>query len=168
MKIILFRGRPGTGKTTLTHALGGRTHFPILRKDDIHDPVSMFIPEHVNRSKASYAVLYRILESNIHTDVTFILDFSFQTKGDFSVINDWCKERGVTLKSVLVTCTDEELWAERFNKRADNPAPNQTITNFEGLKKHYGTLQLALEEGELLIDTVRPIEGLLEEVAEFL
>ena len=167
MKIILFRGRPGTGKTTLTHAFAERTHFAVLRKDDIYDPVSEYIKEHSDRNKASHGILYKILESNIHSGTTFILDFAFQNSNDYSIIKDWCAERNIEFKSVLVTCSDEKLWAERLERRAENPTPNQLITSFEGFKKHYGTMHLEAEVGELVVDTVKLVEEIIPEVLEY-
>ncbi len=167
MKIILFRGRPGTGKTTLTHAFAEKSHFSILRKDDVYDPVSEYVKDHSDRNKLSHAILYKILESNIHSDTTFILDFAFQNPQDFLIIKNWCNERNVSFKSVLVTCSNESLWAERFNKRVDNPTPNQLITNFEDLKKHYGVMQLVPEQGELTVDTVQSIDTIMPKVLEY-
>ena len=167
MKIILFRGRPGTGKTTLTHAFAEKSHFPVIRKDDIYDPVTEYVTEHSSRNKLSHTILYKILQSNIHSDVTFILDFAFQNPQDFSIIKNWCSERNVDFKFILVTCSDEGIWAERFNKRAENPAPNQLIKNFDDLKKHYGTMQLVPEQSELLVDTIQSVEEIMSKVLEY-
>ena len=153
MKIILFRGRPGSGKTTLSHVFAGKTHFPILRKDDFYDPISNYIEEHQKRNILSHDILYKILQSNIHTETTFILDFAFQTPADYSLIKNWCIEGEIEFKSILVTCSNEKVWADRFNKRAENPLPNQLITNFDELKKHYGTMEIGAEENELVVDT---------------
>lgn len=168
MKIILFRGRPGSGKTTLTHAYATKTNLPIIRKDDLYDPIARFVPEQLNRNIISHDILYRILESNAHTDATFILDFGFQTPGDFAIIKRWCSNHNVKMKSIVVTCSDEKIWAERFNKRAENPAPNQLITNFEKLKEYYGDLKIAIEEGELLVDTVNAVDEIVDLVSDFL
>lgn len=168
MKIILFRGRPGSGKTTLSHAFAEKTHLPILRKDDFYDPISNYIEGHQKRNTLSHEILYTILESNVHTDTTFILDFAFQTPTDYSLIKNWCLKREVEFKSILVTCSDEKVWAERFNKRSENPLPNQLITNFDELKKHYGTMEVELEENELMVDTVDSIEVLIQKVEKFI
>lgn len=168
MKIILFRGRPGSGKTTLSHAFAEKTHFPILRKDDFYDPVSNYIEEHQKRNILSHNILYKVLQSNTHTETTFILDFAFQTSNDYSLIKNWCIERGIEFKSILVTCSDEKVWAVRFNKRANNPAPNQLITNFDELKKHYGTMEIESEGNELMVDTVDSVEVLIQKVEKFI
>lgn len=164
MKIILFRGRPGSGKTTITHAFAEKTHLPILRKDDFYDPITSYLDVHTDRNVLAHQIMYRVLESNIHSDIVFILDFAFQNEKDFSMIKNWCIEKNVNLQSILVTCSDEKVWAERFNKRAENPAPNQLITNFDELKKYYGTMQIIPNEGEQVLDTLKPVEVLLEEI----
>lgn len=39
-EVILLRGRPGVGKTTVSNGLQARLHIPIIRKDDIYDAVA--------------------------------------------------------------------------------------------------------------------------------
>ena len=167
MRIILFRGRPGTGKTTLSTALGYLANLPVLRKDDFYDAVSEFIAEHGARNRASYQALYSILESNSKTDSTFILDYPFQHPGDLGIVRKWSAEHGTTLKSILVTCSDEELWAHRLEERAKNPTPNQIITDFLSLRTLYGVMQLMPEADELFVDTVDNIATILPRVIRF-
>ncbi|MBI2121012.1 MAG: AAA family ATPase [Parcubacteria group bacterium] len=168
MKIILFRGRPGTGKTTLSNAFAKYVDFPVLRKDDVYDAAAEFVSEHDIRNKISHGVLYNILETNRKTNCTFILDYAFQYPGDIQIIRKWCNERGVVLKSILVTCSDEKLWAERLKMRAENPAPNQLLTDFESFEKLYGTMQLLPEEDELFVDTINSVGEILTQVIEFI
>jgi len=168
MKIILFRGRPGTGKTTLSNAFAKQIHFPVLRKDDMYDVTSEFVNEHGIRNKISYQTLYKILESNIENNSTFIFDYPFQHPGDLEILRNWCANNGVTLKSILVTCSNEEVWAQRFKERAKNPAPNQLITNFEEFKKLYGTMHLTPEADELFVDTINSLESILAQVNAFI
>jgi predicted kinase len=167
MKIILFRGRPGAGKTTVSNICAKRMNLPVLRKDDIYDVVAESVAEHTIRSGISYCVLYKILESNAGSNATFVLDYPFHHPGDMEKIRVWCRVHKVILKSILVTCSDENVWAERLRERAKNPAPNQLLTDFESFKKLYGTMQLISEADELCIDTVYPIEDILSQVTEF-
>ncbi len=169
MKIILFRGRPGAGKTTLAKVFAAQENHPLVSKDDLYDPLVGYVKEHSERNKLSYQLLYQILENNLHTNVVFVLDFPFQRDEDFAIIDSWCKEKKVALTSILVTCSDETLWAERVNKRAKNPKPNQLITDFSELKEHYGgDMQLLPKPGELLVDSVDALDVLLQQVTPFI
>jgi tRNA uridine 5-carbamoylmethylation protein Kti12 len=168
MKLILFRGRPGTGKTYLSNLLSTRINAPILRKDDIYDIISAVVPEHQVRNKVTYELLYAILTTNKHHQPTFILDFPFQLAEDIAALKTFCNCHHVTLKSMLVTCSDENLWNARINRRAESPVPNQLIADFEELRRRYPDLQLQPDAGELVIDTVRSAESILDKVLVFL
>jgi hypothetical protein len=64
-----------------------------------------------------------------------------------------------------VICSDREVWKERFNKRSENPAPNQLTTDLDELERHYGDLNLKPLEGEIVVDTVESAESILKQLA---
>jgi hypothetical protein len=74
----------------------------------------------------------------------------------------------VQLKTILVICSDEQIWSDRFKERAKNQAPNQLITDFEGFKARYKVMQLKPDDGELLVDTTRPQDQNISDVLSFL
>lgn len=86
MKVILFRGRPASGKTTISKALGLQLGIPVIHKDDIYNSLAPYISDHTIRNKAAHDTLYAILESNNHAASTVILDFPFQNTVDFLTI----------------------------------------------------------------------------------
>lgn len=167
MKLILFRGRPGVGKTLLSELLSKQLDIPVLRKDDIYDNIAFLNADHGLRNKAAHDVLYAIFKSNVHSSSQFILDFAFQFDTDIEKLETWCVANNVELKSILTTCSDEALWAQRLKNRAENPTPNQLITDFEEFKKRYTTMQLEARTGELLIDTVNPAHENIDNIISF-
>lgn len=166
--IILFRGRPGVGKSTISNALAREQRLPILRKDDIYDSAAAYVEDHAVRSKISYDSLFKILESNIATGTSLILDYPFQKDEEVLGLTRWCSERGLHLISILVTCSSREVWKSRFHTRSENPAPNQLITDFDELERHYGELNLEPFQGEIVIDTIEPVETILKQLATLL
>ncbi|TFZ63060.1 ATP-binding protein [Hymenobacter sp. UV11] len=168
MKLILFRGRPGTGKTTLSTALAAQTNYPLLSKDSIHDALANILLDQSQLGQIAYTCLYATLAANSQQECTFILDYPFQTTADIRRLRAWCAAHTTTLYSVVVHCSQERVWAARFNQRALNPLPNQLITDFTGLKQHYGELNITLESGELLVDSLASIPEVLDQVNTFL
>lgn len=168
MKIILFRGQIGTGKTTFSNLLAKETGFPILRKDDIYDVASGIIKDHQERNEISYGSLYAILKSNARNNCVFIVDYPFYSTDHFSIIKKWCKNNKVELKSILSICSDEIIWDKRLVARTKNPKPNQHVTNIKELKKHCGNIEISPEKGELVIDTIKSKKTLLDDIKAFI
>ena len=163
--IILFRGRPGVGKSAVSGAFAKEYRLAVLKKDDIYDSAATYIEDHGVRSKISYDSLFKILESNMSSGVSLVLDYPFQKDEEVLKLQDWCKKRNVHLVSVLVTCSDRELWKKRFNLRSQNPLPNQLIVDFDELERYYGELSLKPLEDEIVIDTVESIDTILKQLS---
>lgn len=163
--IILFRGRPGVGKSTISDAFAKERKLPILRKDDIYDAAATYIEDHTVRNKISYDSLFKMLESNMPSGTSLILDYPFQKDEEVINLQKWCEDRGLRLVLILVTCSDRETWKSRFNLRAENPTSNQLITNLDELERHYGSLNLNPLGDEIVIDTVESVEATLKYLA---
>lgn len=72
------------------------------------------------------------------------------------------------LISILCTCTDEDIWAERLNQRKLNPLPNQLITDIAEIKRHYKTIDFGTLNGELILDTVSESKVLIDRVSNYI
>lgn len=167
-KIILFRGKAGTGKSTLSNELAMRLNVPVLHKDDIYDSVAGFVPEHSSRNKICFDFLYRFLENVINSKAIIILDYGLNNTEDVKRLERWVAKRGGELKTVHCICSDESIWSERLAERSINPLPNQLITNLSELKEHYKNLGPAFLEGELIVNTVTSTEITIETIQSFL
>ncbi|HSQ43712.1 MAG TPA: AAA family ATPase, partial [Ginsengibacter sp.] len=167
-KIILFRGLPGAGKTFLSSKIAAKTNMAIIRKDDIYDPVSNYIESHMERNEICYQVIYNVIETVLHAKANLIIDCSFRDHKDLNTLSNFIEGRNGKLKSVLCTCTDENLWRTRFNKRKINSKPNNIITDFEDMKRHYANLQLEKYKDELVMDTKEKSSLLIEEITKYI
>lgn len=76
-KVIVFRGKAGVGKTTISNRVGQQLIIPIIRKDDIYDSIAIYVDKHELRNKACYDTLYKILETNILSGIDIIVDAGF-------------------------------------------------------------------------------------------
>ncbi|WP_233531859.1 AAA family ATPase [Paenibacillus alkalitolerans] len=99
-KIILFRGKAGTGKSTLSSELGKRLAIPVLHKDDIYS-VADYVSRHSVRNKICFDILYRFLQTVIDSNAAIILDFGLNHIDDARRLKNWIEDRGGELKSLL-------------------------------------------------------------------
>lgn len=106
-EVILFRGRPGVGKTTLSDRLSARLNLPILRKDDLYDEIARFNEVHEQRNQISYGILFKMLETNSVMNGRFIVDFPFNREEELRKFALWLAEHHYGLKSILCVCSHE-------------------------------------------------------------
>lgn len=160
-KIILIRGKSGTGKSTLSNELSKRLKLVVLHKDDIYDASASVVQEHSSRNKLCFDFLFRLLQTVIDADASIILDFGFNDNNGVLSLDQWVKDRGGELKIIHCICSDETIWSERLTERSKNPLPNQLITNLSELKEYYKKLSAEYLENELVLDTVKDFESLI-------
>ncbi|MGM0880710.1 MAG: AAA family ATPase [Bacillota bacterium] len=166
-KIILFRGKSGTGRSTLANELSKRLKLVVLHKDDIYDASASVVQEHSLRNKLCFDFLFRLLQTVIDSDASIILDFGFNDNNGVLRLEQWVKERGGELKIIHCICSDEAIWSERLAERSKNPLPNQLITNLSELKEYYKYLNPEYLENELVLDTVKELELLVSQTETF-
>jgi predicted kinase len=159
--VIVFRGKAGVGKTAISTGVAKKLNIPLIRKDDVYDSIAFYIDNHEMRNKACFDTIFKIIQTNIENGVSVIVDAGFHQLTHASKFKSWVLENNAKFLSLLCICSDELLWAERFNKRKQNPQPNNQITDFEELKKHYASLKTEPLENEAILDTVNNLDLLI-------
>ncbi|MFB9324549.1 AAA family ATPase [Paenibacillus aurantiacus] len=166
--IVLFRGKAGTGKSTLSMELAKRMNVVVLHKDDIYDSVAEYVSDHGARNKICFEFLYKFLQHVLASNSAVMLDFGLNNADDVMKLRSWIVERNGELKVIHCMCSDDSMWSERLSQRSGNPRPNQLITDLTQLKAHYKAIHNEFIENELVIDTVRDIEFSIERILSFL
>ncbi len=167
-RVILVRGKMATGKTAMSTALATRLGAVLFCKDDIYDTVAEAIPTHEGRNLASFSLLRRLIATNTGCTPTIIVDAPFHHLDDLREFAVWVRGRGARFQSILCTCSDERLWAERLHRRQADPQPNNLITDFHEMKAHYGDLGDEPAEGELVLDAIHPLDELVAAAMAYL
>lgn len=74
--LILLKGQPGSGKSTLGSHLAGALQLALLDKDDARDAFQAIISEYpqINWNQLSYDVLFNMTESQLRCGMSCIVD----------------------------------------------------------------------------------------------
>ena len=161
-EVILVRGKAGVGKTTLTSEISKILKIPVIQKDDLYDAIASEVKEHDTRNQICETIIYNLLETNLSLGINVIIDNSWHYKSQVISFREWVLKKNVKFQSILCICSDEKIWAQRFNQRKLNPRPNNLITDFNELKNHYKDLRTEPIDGEIVLDTINPINVLIK------
>lgn len=162
-KVIVFRGKAGVEKTTISTVVSKKMNIPIIRKDDIYDSIAGYVEDHELRNSICYEVLLKIVETNLFSGLDVIVDAGFHRLEDILQFKDQIQIENTKVVSLLCICSDENIWAARVNERRLNPRPNNLITDFKKLRLHYKSLKTDALEGEKVLDTVDSLNNLVTE-----
>lgn len=83
--VYIFRGKSATGKTTLSNILSHHLNIAVFRKDDVFDPLSIFIENHTLNSQASYDVLSNMINTSIKNGIDVIVDIALPHKPNYEL-----------------------------------------------------------------------------------
>jgi predicted kinase len=166
--LLLFKGLMGTGKSTLSQAVGQRMNWPVLNIDDIADIfVSRQLP---NRQVARYDILFSLGESFLKQGFSVILESSLRGEEGFERGKQLAKNMNAQLRVVECHCSDEALWKERLETRPHRP--NQLIRDWQSFleyrEKALPDFAYEIDCPVLSVDTARDLEMTTNEVITWL
>ena len=167
-KIIVFRGKAGAGKTTVSDEVSSIIHTPVWRKDDVYDALVEEVSDHQKRNIICEKVLQNTILSTLKTGNDLIIDHSCHHPEHYISLKQWVNHNDGQWISIVVTCSDRSLWAERISSRSIHPQPNQWITDFEQLETYYGSMEVDPFPEELLIDTCLELKSNVSRILDFL
>ncbi|OXS56520.1 hypothetical protein B1A99_19510 [Cohnella sp. CIP 111063] len=168
-RVIWFRGKAGVGKTFLSSQFAMRDKLPIFRKDDFFDTVFGYFEDNNVCHSVSYKLMHKLIDTNIECGTDIIVDCPLHCNDQLVNYRDKLNRKNIVFKPILVTCSNEELWAERFNQRKHSPNPNNIITDYEEMMKYYESRDINLMpvEGELVVDSSNDVEYIIEQINKY-
>lgn len=119
--LLLFKGHPGTGKSTLATALARRLVWPLLDKDDIKDHLFQ-LP---NSSYLSYEVLWQLTRRQLKIGLNVIVDSTLSYPLSFATGQAIATEYGAKLL-VIETQLHDDTWRQRLDRRLHEPQTHRT------------------------------------------
>lgn len=163
-KLIIFRGKAATGKTLLTNLLSKELNIPVIRKDDVYDPLAQYdLPPKVINPVA-YDILAQLIQTNLDNHCDLILDIALAHTPYMKTFLSKLKVDGHQLFSFLCICSDSEQWKKRIAERILHPTPNQLFTSTEEAEQYYQNYQIEQMEHEVILDSASVVSSLKQQV----
>ena len=160
MKMILFSGLPGTGKSTLAESIGRQLRIPVFAKDWLEASlVRSGLRASVDERQlgfAGYELLTVLAERQLMLNQSMILDSVAST---LAIRNKWqqlANQYAAAWRVVECICSDENLHRARLQNRQRNiPGWHELEwSEVEKVKGYYSPW-----EGErLILDMVEPFD----------
>jgi 2-phosphoglycerate kinase len=168
--VYIFRGKAGTGKTTLSDMLAKKLSIPIIRKDDVVDALKM--TETTNKelinNTVCYNILYKIIQTNLDLNADFIVDIGLGDRDNFKWFFDRLDLKDSKVFTFFVICSNENEWRRRHEERIKNPQPSQIFKSFEHVVQHYKTRDFTPFEDDYMIDTVDSAERSFNDILKLI
>ena len=160
MKLIVFSGLPGTGKSTLAEALGIYFGTPVFARDWLEATLVrcelQATQENKSLSWAGYELMTILAERQFILEQSVILDSVAATQTIRSTWRELAQKYEVDLFVIECTCSDESVHRSRLkDRRRGIPGWHElTWSDIEKVKQYYYTW-----EGErLVLDMVNRFE----------
>lgn len=162
--LILLRGKPGTGKSTLANVLGRRMRAAVIDKDDIKDVLdARYRDEFVGGM--TYDIMLRIADRCLAQGVSVICDSPLAFPDLHQRALAIAARHGMPVRTVRLQCSDLDQWRERIEARKGSDMPQHRIATFEDARLHAPERYHVPDE--LVVDTSNPIDQTVASILAF-
>ena len=163
MKLIIFSGLPGTGKSTLANRLAREMHLPLLCIDDVIGEVSDGAGIPFWDSKV--AILMRLTEAQLSLGLSVVVDSVFMNM-DRQHAQELARNYSARFYPIYVFLSDDKVWERRVNERRDE-MNHKHVATWERIQHQRERFQ-AWEPGTaLFVDSLAPVDQNYEMVLRF-
>lgn len=165
--LLLMKGHPATGKSTVAHALAVHLAWPLIDKDDIKDH-TVDLPD---GNALAYRIMWQIVRRQLELGLSVIVDSPLSYPGEFAVGQRLALESGANLLVVEIQL-EEATWRARLDARP-RALSTHKITGWAAmqtmLETYDGCWRYPIPAHQhLVLDGMLPAERLVQEVVAHL
>ena len=161
--LVLLKGHPATGKSTLAQALARRGAWPLIDKDDIKD----FTAELPSGNRLAYDIMWRLVETELRLGLSVVVDSPLSYPAGYATGQALACRYAARLLVVETTVTPGE-WQQRLEERRRGPAGHKIgswSAMQELLRAYDGCWRYPIDaRHHLRIDTREPVDTCVAQV----
>lgn len=167
--LIVFKGHPGVGKSTVARAVAQRLGVPLIDKDDIKDILD---DGRFDAGGPSYNVMFNVARRQLLNGLNVICDSPLSQLLSYTSAQRVAREANARLVVVECMCSAPEEWRRRVDQRGALNLPAHHITTWQGLQalldKRGDSSQYPIDAPHLVINTIEPLETLVDRIIVWL
>ncbi len=159
--LVVMRGFPGTGKSTIARLLAAALHASLIDRDIIRQTAVQVFGEHPQVGQFSYELMFALTREQLSLGLNVVVD----TPLTYRTTYEQCKElaRAFQIPMLVVHCQcPPEVQKRRLEGRKGNVSAFQ-ITSWEEWEQWKPRFE-AYEDGGCTIDTSKPMDDSLTTV----
>lgn len=169
MKLIVFSGLPGTGKSTLAETIGRELVIPVFAKDWLEAVLLQHglqsSPNGKSLGYVGYELLTTLAERQLIMEQSVIID---SVAGILTVRGSWkqlAQRYGADWLVVECVCSDDAVHRSRLNTRERNIPGWHELTweDVEKVKRYYQSW----DEEHLILDMVDPLDENISRIISY-
>ncbi|GAB4194844.1 MAG: AAA family ATPase [Roseiflexaceae bacterium] len=157
--LIVFKGHPGVGKSTVARVLGRALNIAIIDKDDVKDVLAGVC---TNAGGLSYEVMFRVARRQLLQGLHAICDSPLSEELGYQSACAAAEAAQAALVVIECVCSDPAVWRSRIEQRAAQGLPTHQIDSWAALEQHLQRRATGshypISHPYLLLDTIQPLD----------
>jgi predicted kinase len=165
--LLLLKGHPATGKSTLAVALARRLAWPLIDKDAIKDHTYQLPQGNV----LAYEIMWQVVRHQLMIGLSVVVDSPLSYPIAYATGQELTREYNARLL-VVETSLAQEVWQRRLDQRLQQP-PTHRVSGWDNMQQllvdYAGSWSYAIDPNEhLLVDSAQPVEQMVQTVIHHL
>jgi len=139
--LLLMKGHPGSGKSTIARALGRKLNWTLIDKDDVRDWFWFFDEVNSKAGRYAYDAMWQLAETQLLLGHSVICDSPLSEVVGYQDGLALAIRHNAKVLVVDCVCSDEAEWRRRIEARAGKGKPGHHIVTWEqmlALLERYG------------------------------